>query len=130
MSRLATLSPKVLAAGAGAGGGAVVGSVVLWAIGAGIFGGGWDAYSAADAVAAVPAPLSGFVLLTVAVVGAVWAGYAKVDPDRNGPLPVEAPGRSVFDQSPLLSTTVLQTPVPEMLQPDAAEPVRDPEDQD
>lgn len=81
------LSPKVLAAGAGAGGGTVVGALVLWILGALLFGGSWDAVAAPATVAAVPGPLHDAVLLVLAITGAIIGGYVKVDPDRNGPIP-------------------------------------------
>lgn len=89
MSRLDVVSPKVLAAGAGAGGGAVVGTLVLWIIGGLLFHGSWAAYAASDTVAAVPAPLHDGILYGLAIVGAIIAGYLKVDPDRNGPIPAD-----------------------------------------
>lgn len=76
------LSPKVVAAAAGAGAGATVATLLLWIIGAGVFGGGWSAEHVDNALAAVPLPLSGFVLLLVTVAGAAFPGYNVADPNR------------------------------------------------
>ena len=62
-----TLSPKVVAGTAGAGAGAIVTTAVTWALGAGAFGGGWDAASVEGAMAAVPAPLVALVALGIGV---------------------------------------------------------------
>lgn len=83
MTKLTELvSPKVVAAAVGAGGGAVLSQLVLWSIGAGPYGAGWGADQVDAALAAVPDPISGAVLLVFAVVGALVPGYTVTDPAR------------------------------------------------
>lgn len=62
-----TLSPKVVAGTAGAGAGAIVTTAATWALGAGVFGGGWDAANVEAAMASVPAPLVALLALAVGV---------------------------------------------------------------
>lgn len=76
------LSPKVIAAAAGAGAGATLGTLLLWIIGAAAFGGGWSADQAMTAVASVPGPLAAGVLLAVTIAGAALPGYSVADPNR------------------------------------------------
>ena len=82
MSAANPVSPKVLAAAAGAGAGAAVSTAALWALGAGVWGAGWGADQVDNALAAVPTPLSGLVLLVVTIVGAALPGYRATDPER------------------------------------------------
>ena len=90
MSFLAKLSrnrfpveSKVYAATIGSGAGSIVGTFVLWLLGVSIFGGQATADQAAAAVAAVPAPVSGFVLLVLSAGGSFLAGYlARHTPRR------------------------------------------------
>lgn len=61
-----TVSPKVVAGTAGAGAGAIVTAVILWAVGAALSG-QWTASGVEAALDAVPAPLAAFLGLVIAV---------------------------------------------------------------
>lgn len=76
------VSPKIVAAAAGAGAGAVVSQLAVWLIGAALFGGGWSADQVDNAIAAVPTPVYAFVVLVVTVIGAAVPGYRVTDPLR------------------------------------------------
>lgn len=82
MSMSTPISPKVIAAGAGAGGGAIVSSLILWIIGVTAYHVGADSNSVGDAIAAVPTPISAALGLILVVVGAVLPGYQTTDPAR------------------------------------------------
>lgn len=90
MSKSNPVSPKVIAAavgaGVGGGAGAVVSTLVLWIVGVLAYGVPGDADNAAAAAAAVPLPLSGAILLVLAIGGAALvaarAGYSTTDPLR------------------------------------------------
>jgi hypothetical protein len=77
-----TLSPKVIAAAAGAGAGSVISQLRLWLLGAGVWHAGWSADRVDNALAAVPLPVYAFVTLVVTVAGAAIPGYQTADPDR------------------------------------------------
>lgn len=77
---------KLWAAAAGAGGGGVVSAAVLWVLAVALWGAPADAAHAATAAQAVPGPISGLVLLLLAIAGAAIAGYmaphtVRTDPD-------------------------------------------------
>jgi hypothetical protein len=71
----APVEAKVKAATVGAAGGGAVGAFLLWALGVLLWGAPSDADSATLAVAAVPAPVAGVVLLGIPAVVAWVAGY-------------------------------------------------------
>lgn len=77
---------KVVAAAGGAGGGSVVGTFVLWLLGAWAWKAGFGADQVETALAAVPAPVSSAVLVLIGTVGALIAGYAAPHTERT---PVE-----------------------------------------
>jgi hypothetical protein len=85
MSAENPVSPKVVASTAGAGLGAVLSSFIIWGLGVLI----WKEPPTADAVnaavAAVPAPVSGMILLIISVLGAAIPGYQVKDPTRITP---------------------------------------------
>lgn len=92
MTELNPTSPKVtaasLGAAGGAGAGAVVSTLVLWIIGVSVpsYGVPADANHVGDAIAAVPSPIAGAILLVLSIVGAYVsahrAGWLTVDPLR------------------------------------------------
>lgn len=75
-------SPKVIGAVIGAAGGVTLSTLVLWVIGVVAFGASSDAGLATGAVAAVPAPLAGAVLLAITVALTFLPGYTVTDPMR------------------------------------------------
>ncbi len=75
------VSPKVVAATAGAGIGAAVTTMTLWVLGVVAWDSPSSAAAAADAVAAVPAPVSGVIALVIPTVLAAAASYRT--PDRH-----------------------------------------------
>lgn len=85
MSETNPVSPKVVAASAGAGLGAVLSGAILWGVGAGFFGAGWSAENASAAIAAVPTPLNGLIVGVIAVITAGVPGYRTNDPLRRVP---------------------------------------------
>jgi len=76
MSTTATIEAKVIAAAAGSGLGAAVGTFLLWALGATVWGAPADAGHAATAAAAVPEPVGALLVIVVGILGAAVAGYA------------------------------------------------------
>jgi len=66
---------KVLAATGGALGGSAVSSFALWFLGARVWHVGYAAGKASEAIAAVPAPVSGLVFAGLATLGTYVAGY-------------------------------------------------------
>jgi hypothetical protein len=76
------VSPKIVAAAAGAGAGAVVSTLILWIIGVTAYGVPGDAISVSDAVAAVPSPITAAIGLTLTILGAAIPGYQTTDPLR------------------------------------------------
>ncbi|MEZ0577209.1 hypothetical protein [Nocardioides sp. MH1] len=76
------VSPKAIASTAGAGLGAALTTLLTWVLGV-VF---WDADSSADkagdAIAAVPTPVSGIVILVIPVALAAVAGWKVTDPHR------------------------------------------------
>lgn len=82
MSASNPISPKVISAAAGAGGSAIIGGAILWALGAGVFGAGWEADTVEAAIASVPSPLAALVYLLITVAGAAIPGYFIADPNR------------------------------------------------
>jgi len=83
MNHAKPVSPKVVAAAAGAGAGATVAAFLIWLLGAWLWSAGWAADQVDNALAAVPWPVSGLVLLVITVAGAAVPGYQTVDPARN-----------------------------------------------
>ncbi len=87
MSTTATIEAKVIAAAAGSGLGAAVGTFLLWALGATVWGAPADAGHAATAAAAVPEPVGALLVIVVGILGAAVAGYAAPHtprPDLHG----------------------------------------------
>lgn len=82
MSTENPVSPKVAAASAGAGGAAILSSLVLWALGVLFWGQPSAASSATDAIAAVPTPVAGFITFILGVVTAAVSGWKVTDPLR------------------------------------------------
>lgn len=74
-----TPTSKVLAATVGGGAGATVAAFLLWLLGVLAWGAPATADAATAAVAAVPAPVAGVVLLGVSAAGAFIAGYWKTE---------------------------------------------------
>lgn len=72
---MAKVETKVIAATAGGGAGAVVGTFLLWIMGAGLWHAGWSAEQAVAATSAVPGPVAALVPLLVTVAGAFLGGY-------------------------------------------------------
>ncbi len=76
------VSPKVIAATAGAGVGAAVTTMTLWFLGVMVWRADSSAAAAAEAVAAVPAPVSGLIALVIPTVLAGLASYRTTDRHR------------------------------------------------
>ena len=70
------IETKVIAAAAGSGAGAAVGSFLLWLLGVVVWHMPDTAAHATDAVAAVPGPVSAVVLAGLAIAGSAVGGYA------------------------------------------------------
>lgn len=66
---------KVLTGAAGGGAGGVVGGLLIWLLGVYVWGGPADAANAAYTASLVPSPVSGTVLLALALVGSFIGGY-------------------------------------------------------
>lgn len=73
---------KTIAAAGGAGGGGIFGTLIIWALGAGLFGAGWSAGQVDAAIAAVPYPLAAVVPPVLGTLGALWAGWAAPHTER------------------------------------------------
>lgn len=82
MSTNNPISPKTVAATAGAGLGAAVSSLIIWLLGVTLWGQPATANTVDAAVAAVPSPVSGLVLLIVTAASAGLSGYKVTDPLR------------------------------------------------
>lgn len=76
------MSPKVIASAAGAGAGASVSSLLLWLLGVIVWGQPVTASAVEQALSAVPAPVSGIVVLVVTVVSSAIFGWRVNDPNR------------------------------------------------
>lgn len=74
-SATAPIESKVYAATVGTGAGAIVSAFVLWLLGVTVWGVAFTANAATDAIAAVPAPISGMVGLLITVAGSFAGGY-------------------------------------------------------
>lgn len=74
MNRL-PIHPKTVAGAAGAGGGGAAAEFILWLLGVLVWGQPASADHAGDAVSAVPAPVSGLIMVVLAFVGAFIAAY-------------------------------------------------------
>lgn len=73
---------KVKAGAAGAAGGGVVSTAVLWLAGGLIWGAPLDAAHVQDAIAAVPVPVAGVVMLLVPAVVAFAAAFQAEHTER------------------------------------------------
>jgi hypothetical protein len=92
---MSAIETKVVAATAGSGAGAVLGTFGLWLLGVSVWGASGDAADVADAVAAVPTPVAGLVLLVISALGAAVAGYIAPHTHSSTPLlgvPPDEPG--------------------------------------
>lgn len=97
MSFLSDLpSPKVIGAALGGTGGLTVSGFLVWLIGAGLYGVGFGADVANDAVRAVPLQVSAMLALLLTFVGITVPGYQITDPARNANNVV--PASSVSDE--------------------------------
>jgi hypothetical protein len=76
------VSPKIVAAIAGAGFGTALGNVIVWLLGAWLWHGGWGADQVQAAMDAVPAPVAAVVVVVVAAICAAIPGYQVNDPLR------------------------------------------------
>jgi hypothetical protein len=94
------ISPKFWAALVGSGAGTVVSTLLIWLLGASVFGGGWSAERVNDAIASVPTPLAGFILLLVTIGMTIAAVYAKSDPQRLATLDPDLAHRHLAIGSP------------------------------
>ena len=83
---------KVIAATAGGGAGGVVGTFVLWVLGAWLWRAGWGADQVDAALAAVPGPVSALVPLILGAAGAFIGGYSAPHTERT-----EAELAAVYD---------------------------------
>lgn len=77
-----TIESKVIASAAGSGLGGAVGTFVLWLLGVGVWHASNSASAAAQAVSAVPAPVSELTVVLLAVGGAFLAGYVAPHTSR------------------------------------------------
>lgn len=82
MSTENPVSPKVYAASAGAGGAAVLSSLVLWGLGVAFWNQPSAAGSAAAAIAAVPTPVAAFITFVLGIGTAALSGWKVNDPHR------------------------------------------------
>jgi len=73
---LHNIEAKVYAAAVGTGTGAIVAAFITWILGVTVWGAGFDATSATDAIAAVPGPVVGVIGLAITVGGSFLGGYA------------------------------------------------------
>lgn len=80
---------KVIAAAGGAGGGGVFGTLILWVLGASLFGAGWGADQVEAALAAVPSPIVNILPPLLAAAGALAAGFSAPHTPRT-PLEIAA----------------------------------------
>lgn len=85
MSAQNPVSPKVIAATAGAGVGATLSTLVIWVVGVVFWKQPATAAAVSDAIAAVPSPLSGLILLAVTGTSAGVPGFKVTDPLRVTP---------------------------------------------
>lgn len=84
MSFLSDLpSPKVISAALGGTGGLTISGFLIWLIGAGLYGVGFGADVADEAVRAVPLQVSAMLALLLTFVGITVPGYQITDPARN-----------------------------------------------
>lgn len=72
---LSSISPKLYAAAAGAGGGAAVNEFVVWLLGVTVWNAPYDAGSYEQAVAAVPEPVAGMVAVVLVAAGVLLGAY-------------------------------------------------------
>ncbi|MET0930609.1 MAG: hypothetical protein ABWX74_13900 [Aeromicrobium sp.] len=82
MSAQNPISPKAVASTGGAGLGAAIATLVTWILGVTL----WDASSAAgnvaEAMASVPTPVSGVIILVIPAAVAAISGWLTTDPHR------------------------------------------------
>lgn len=82
MSAENPVSPKAIASTAGAGVGTAVSTFVTWILGVTVWGASSSAPAAVDAVAAVPGPVAGMIMLVIPAALAAIAGWKVNDPHR------------------------------------------------
>ena len=80
--RIGVIESKVVAAAAGSGAGLAATAFVDWLLGVTVFGASNTAAKAADALAAVPAPVSAIVGIIITVGSTFLMGYAAPHTDR------------------------------------------------
>lgn len=76
------VSPKVIAASAGAGAGGVISTFVLWLLGVTYWHEPNGADNVAKALAAVPSPVAAIITLVIGALVAAVAGWTVTDPNR------------------------------------------------
>ena len=86
MSAENPVSPKVVAATAGAGAGATLSTLLIWILGVTFWKQPATAAAVSDAIAAVPSPVSGLLLLLVTSSSAAVPAFKAADPLRVTPL--------------------------------------------
>jgi hypothetical protein len=82
MSAENPVSPKVVASAAGAGVGSALSSLIVWLLGVLVWKQPATAAAVSDAVAAVPSPVAGLILLGVTAASAAVPGYRATDTAR------------------------------------------------
>lgn len=73
------ISPKVVAAAIGAGAGTVISKLIFWIIGTAVYAIPADASHVAEAIAAVPDPITATITLLLVIGGAAFPGYQVTD---------------------------------------------------
>jgi hypothetical protein len=109
------VSPKVVASAAGAGAGATLSTFLIWLIGALLIN-AWTADAADNAIAAVPWPVSGIVLLVVTVVFSAVPGYVTTDPARQADTNPQVAAYEDQDQGEFVSGQAAPMPVGESVE--------------
>ena len=97
------ISPKVVAALAGAGFGTALGNGIVWLLGAWLWNGGWSNDQVDSAMAAVPGPVAALVVVVVAAVCAAIPGYVVIDPQREVAYPEQIIVQDDDDEPKVLS---------------------------
>ncbi len=82
MSTENPISPKAIAATTGAGLGAAFGTLITWLLGVTVWGASAEADRVADAMAAVPSPITALIVLLIPAGLAAVLGWHAVDPNR------------------------------------------------
>jgi hypothetical protein len=107
------VSPKVVAGAAGAGFGQALAWLCLWVLGASVWRAGWSADAADNAIAAVPWPLAGFILVTLTVLLSAIPGYVTTDPARQADTNPQVAAYEDQDQGEFVSGQAAPMPVGE-----------------